>query len=131
MTAKELLTTCREAVLALRTLDDQLSRCLPDGRPSGVKAQRWDASLPGTNDPTAAAIQLKDGLMAQRDELALQVSRLSKAAWNLLRSMKDVRALVILNSYYLLGMSDLEIARQQDLTREYICALRRKAIGTL
>lgn len=71
MTAKEILTGCRAAVLELRVLEEQLARCLPTGTPSGVKVQRYDAPLPGTNDPTAAALQLYDGLMAQRDALAL------------------------------------------------------------
>ena len=131
MTAKEILQTCRDAVLDLRKLDDQLSRCLPTGQPSGVRAQQYDATPPGTNDPTAAAIQLYEGLMAQRDELALQVSRISKTAWNTLRTIKNARSLVILNSYYLLGMTDQEIAHLQYLTREHICRLRHEALGYL
>ncbi len=131
MTAKEILTSCRAAVLDLRKLDDQLVRCLPTGRPSGVKAQQYNADPPGTNDPTAAAIQLYEGLMAQRDELALQVSRISKTACNILRSVKDVRSLVILNNYYLLGLTDHEIALAQEMSREHICRLRHEALAAL
>ena len=131
MTAKEILISCRDAVLELRKLDAQLARCLPTGQPPGVKAQQYDAAPPGTNDPTSAAIQLYEGLMAQRDELALQVSRISKTAWNILRSVKDVRSLVILNNYYLLGMTDQEIAQAQELTRVYITQLRHAALESL
>lgn len=131
MTAKEILQNCRAAVLELRKLDDQLARCLPTGQPSGVKAQQYDAEPPGSNDPTAAAIQLYDGLMAQRDELALQVSSISKTAWDILRSVKDVRSLVILNNYYLLGMTDHVIALAQELARETVCRLRHEALAAL
>ena len=131
MTAKEILTSCRDAVLELRKLDAQLTRCLPTGQPTGVKAQQYNADPPGTNDPTAAAIQLYEGLMSQRDELALQVSRISKTAWNILRDVKNVRSLVILNNYYLLGMTDQEIAQAQELTRVYITQLRHAALESL
>ena len=131
MTAKEILTSCRDAVLELRKLNEQLARCLPTGEPSGVNAQQYDADPPGTNDPTAAAIQLYEGLMAQRDELALQVSRISKTAWNILRTIKEPRSLVILNNYYLLGLTDQEIAQAQKLTRVYITQLRHAALESL
>lgn len=131
MTAKEILTSCRATVLDLRKLDDQLARALPTGQPSGVKAQQYDADPPGTNDPTAAAIQLYEGLMAKRDDLALQVARISKTAWNILSTMDDMRALAILNGYYLLGQTDQEIAQVQGLTRVYITQLRNAAIKGL
>lgn len=131
MTAKEILTSCRDAVLELRKLDAQLARCLPTGQPTGVKAQQYNADPPGTNDPTAAAIQLYEGLMAQRDELALQVSRISKTAWNILRTIKEPRSLVILNNYYLLGMTDHDIALAQELARETVCRLRHEALDAL
>jgi len=131
MTAKEILTSCRDAVLELRKLDAQLARCLPTGQPSGVNAQQYDADPPGTNDPTAAAIQLYEGLMAQRDELAIQVSRISKIAWNILRTVTNPRSLVILNNYYLLGLTDQEIAQAQELSRDHVCRLRHKALAAL
>ena len=131
MTAKEILTSCREAVLELRKLDTQLARCLPTGQPTGVQAQQYNADPPGTNDPTAAAIQLYEGLMSQRDELALQVSRISKTAWNILRTIKEPRSLVILNNYYLLGMTDHDIALAQELARETVCRLRHEALAAL
>ena len=131
MTAKEILTGCRAAVLELRDLEEQLTRCLPTGTPSSVKAQQYDAPPPGTNDPTAAALQLYEGIMAQRDELALQVSRISKTAWDILRTIKEPRSLVILNNYYLLGMTDHDIALAQELARETVCRLRHEALAAL
>ena len=131
MTAKEILTTCRAAVLELHKLDDQLARCLPTGRPSGVKAQQYDAALPGTNDPTSAAIQLYEGLMAQREEQLLRVSRITKTAWNVIRAVQDPRALVILNHYYLLGMTDHEISNRQELSRSLVCEIRHRAFEQL
>lgn len=131
VTAKDLLQSCREAVLELRKLDDQLARALPTGQPSTVKAQQYDAHPPGTNDPTAAAIQLYEGLMAQRDDLALQVSLISKTAWRIINTQKDVRTLAILNGYYLLGQTDQEIALIQGLSRERINQLRHAACESM
>lgn len=131
MTHKDILYSCRAAVLELRVLEEQLALCLPTGTPSGVKAQQYDEPLPGTNDPTAAALQLYDGLMAKRDALALQVSRHSKAAWNCIKTARQSRDMVILSNYYLLGMTDAEIAHTQFLTRETVCRLRRSALAAL
>lgn len=133
MTAKEILTSCRDAVLELRKLDAQLARCLPTGQPPGVKAQQYNADPPGTNDPTAAAIQLYDGLMAQREELFSKVDQLRNTAWNIVRvvAKRDIRNFVILNDYYLLGMTDQEIAQAQELTRAYITQLRHAALESL
>lgn len=131
MTVKEILTSCRDAVLELRKLDDQLSRCLPTGKPSGVKAQQYDAAPPGTNDPTAAAIQLYDGLMAQRAALAQDVARINKTAWRIISAQKDVRTLAILSGYYMLGQTDQEIAQVQGLSREHVNRLRHEAVDAL
>ncbi len=131
MTAKEILTSCRAAVLNLRKLDDQLARCLPTGRPSGVKAQQYNADPPGTNDPTAAAIQLYEGLMAQREALAQDVARISKTAWRIISTQKDVRTLAIMSSYYMLGQTDQEIAQVQGLSREHVNRLRHDTVDAL
>ena len=131
MTAKEILTSCRDAVLELRKLDDQLARCLPTGQPSAVKAQQYDADPPGTNDPTAAAIQLYEGLMAQREALAQDVARISKTAWRIISTQKDVRTLAILSGYYMLGQTDQEIAHVQGLSREHVNRLRHEAVDAL
>lgn len=131
MIDKEILTCCRAAVLDLCKLDDQLARCLPTGRPSGVKAQQYDADPPGTNDPTAAAIQLYEGLMAQRESLAQDVARISKTAWRIISTQKDVRTLAILSGYYMLGQTDQEIAQVQGLSREHVNRLRHDAVNAL
>lgn len=127
MTAKEILITCRDSVLHLRKLDEQLQLCLP----TEIKVQQYDAAPPGTNDPTAAAIQLYDGLLAQRDELARQLSQLMERAWHILHAVRDARLLAILSNYYLQGQTDQEIARAQHLTRVYITQLRRAALAAL
>ena len=131
MTHKDILDRCRASVLELRVLEEHLARCLPTGTPSGVKAQQYDAHPRGTNDPTAAALQLYDGLMAQRDALALQVSRHSKDAWNCIKAARQSRDMIILSNYYLLGMTDAEIGHAQNLARETICRLRRSALAAL
>lgn len=131
MTAKETLTSCREAVLELRSLEAQLARCLPTGSPPGVKAQQYDPH-PRGNSPTAAAIQLYEGLLLRREELAAQVESVSLRAMNLLmQQVTSPRALVILSDYYRLGLTDQEIARRQELSREHVCAIRRQAFDAL
>ena len=127
----DILEKCRAAVLELRALDDQLTRCLPSGRPDGIKVPQYDAHLPGTNNQTAASLQLYEGLMAQRESRALKLSHLSKAAWGCIKAAGQPRAMVILSNYYQLGMTDAEIAQAQGVTRETISRLRRRALNSL
>ena len=131
MTAKEILNKCRTAVLELQQIGLQLARILPTGQPSGVKAQQYTPSSPGTNNPTAAAIQLYEGLKAQEEEKAAEVARLTKKVWPIIMAAHTPRAMVILNNYYILGMGDQEIARQQRLSREHICRERHEALKNL
>lgn len=131
MTNKELLEAFRAVVLELCSIENQLSRILPTGQPSGVKAQQYKAEPRGTNDPTAAAMQLYDGLMAQKEEKAAEIARLTKAAWPIIMAANTPRDMLILNHYYMMGMTDQEIARQQGVTREHICRERKAALNFL
>lgn len=131
MTAKELLANCRNQVLTLRQLDVQLEHCLSAGAPAGVKVQRYDADPRGTNDPTAAAIQLYDGLMEHRETMQQHLAQISGRAWTTISTVKDVRTLAILNGYYLQGQTDQEIAQVQGLSREHVNRLRHEALKSL
>lgn len=131
MTTQEALLRCRSLVQEERRLSFQLEHCLPAGGPQGVRSQQYSAMPPGTNDPTAAALQLQDGLLARREELLRQIAALTALALTTLQGLPDARDRVLLTGYYLLGQTDQEIALAQQLSREHICRLRHEAFGAI
>ncbi|MBQ8556182.1 MAG: hypothetical protein IJ438_09980 [Clostridia bacterium] len=131
MLTVEQLKRCRNYALEIRALEQQLQRCLPTGKPARVRTQQYDADPPGTNDPTAAALQLYEGLLKQRDELQEAFKPLYQRCFDDITQLKDPRASVILCRYYLMGETDYEISLNQELCRSQICELRRRALKLL
>lgn len=131
MTTIELLKSCRAAILELQEINKQMSRVLPTGQPSGVMAQQYKTTLPGTNEPVAAAIQLHDGLHARAEKARDEWQRLSALARPVIMNAASARDMVILDHYYVMGMTDQEIARQQKLVREQVCRIRHDALAAL
>lgn len=126
MTKKELLNTYRSKVIELEELRHQLNRVGTDGRPSGCRNVQTDRVATGTNDPTAAAMQLADGLeeMLQRKEKEKQA--LDKLVDELLRGIRDFRTYIVIQQYYVLAWTDEQVARALAVSRARVSQLRRQ-----
>ena len=123
MSKKELLTTYRALVLELDELRAQLRKVGTDGRPAGVRAMQA-GSLPGTNDPGAAAMQLADGLeefAARKEE---EIKALQSQVDELLHGIKDFRTYLVIHHYYVLARTDHQVARAMSLSRTHVNRLR-------
>jgi len=125
MTKRELLNAYRAAVIELEELRRQLQRVGTDGRPSGIRSMHADATR-GTNDPTAAAMQLADGLegMLHRKEDAL--AQLTAQVDALLRSIRDFRTYMVIYHYYVLGHTDEQVAHAISVSRVRALQLRQR-----
>lgn len=125
MTRKELLTTYRELVIELEELRHQLNRAGTDGRPRGAAASACDRICTGTNDPTAAAIQMMDGLedMARRKEEEL--AGLRQPLDELLKSIRDFRTYMVIQHYYVLGRTDEQVARAISMSKSRVNQIRK------
>lgn len=126
MTKKELLNTYRSKVIELEELRHQLNRVGTDGRPSGCRNMQTDRVSTGTNDPTAAAMQLADGLeeMLQRKEAEKQA--LDEQVDDLLRGIRDFRTYIVIQQYYVLAWTDEQVARALAVSRVRVSQLRRQ-----
>ena len=130
MTKKELLTAYREATIELEELRRQLKRIGNDGRPAGVRAMRTDQIARGTNDPTAAAIQLADGLEALLRRKETEQQKLLDEVHKLLNSIKDFRTYMVIHHYYVLARTDEEIARAMAMSKSRINQIRSNYLRT-
>lgn len=124
MTKKELLSAYRSGVIELEELRRQLSRVGTDGRPNGCRTMQTDRIARGTNDPSAAAMQLADGLetILQRKETEQQA--LLDEVNKLLGSIRDFRTYMVIHHYYVLARTDEEVARAMAVSRVRITQIR-------
>lgn len=130
MTKKELLTAYREATIELEELRRQLKRIGNDGRPAGVRAMQTDQIARGTNDPTAAAIQLADGLEALLRRKETEQQKLLDEVHKLLNSIKDFRTYMVIHHYYVLARTDEKIARAMAMSKSRIHQIRSNYLRT-
>ena len=130
MTKKELLTAYLEATIELEELRRQLKRIGNDGRPAGVRAMQTDQIARGTNDPTAAAIQLADGLEALLRRKETEQQKLLDEVHKLLNSIKDFRTYMVIHHYYVLARTDEEVARAMAMSKSRIHQIRSNYLRT-
>jgi hypothetical protein len=130
MTTKDLLETCREGMLELRQMEDQLNWLGNDGRPAGIHAMQVNC-LTRTNHPAAASWQVADGLadriIRKRDELAPLVEQ----ALERIKQISSLRIYVILHHYYLMAETDEHIGWLLSLSRTRVTQLRLRHVKAL
>lgn len=117
MTKQELLTTYRARVLELEELRYQIERTGTDGRPGGCRSMQTDSISRGTNVPSAAALQLAEGLEALAVRKEDELRQLAVPVETLLRDITDIRTYLVVQHYYVCGRTDEQIARIMSISR--------------
>lgn len=117
MTKQELLTTYRAKVLELEELRYQLRRVGSDGRPSGCRTSQLDSVGRGTNDPSAASMQLAEGLEAFIQRKEAELRRLNTPMEKLLKEIPDARTYMVVQHYYVFAQTDEEIGSMLSVSR--------------
>ena len=124
MTKKELLTSYRTSVIELEELRRQLARVGSDGRPGGCRTMQTDRISTGTNDPSAAAMQLADGLEEMLHRKEAEQQSLSGQVDELLRGIRDFRTYMVIQHYYILAKTDEQVARTMAMSKSRVNQLR-------
>lgn len=117
MTKQELLTTYRAKVLELEELRYQIERTGTDGRPGGCRGMQTDSISRGTNVPSAAALQLAEGLEALAVRKEEELRQLGVSVEKLLKEISDIRTYLVVQHYYVCGRTDEQIARIMSISR--------------
>ncbi|MCH5287748.1 MAG: hypothetical protein J1E43_10015 [Christensenellaceae bacterium] len=127
----ELLAAYRDRVLALQELEEQLSRCGTTGAPASYRLSRLDGLPRGTNDPTAAAIQLSDGLEAMAKRQREELNSLWPQVLALTSRIDDVRLYMIIHHYYVLAQTIEEIAGHLYVSPRTVARLKKGYLDSL
>lgn len=117
MTKQELLTTYRAKVLELEELRYQIERTGTDGHPGGCRGMQTDSISRGTNVPSAAALQLAEGLEALAVRKEEELRQLGVSVEKLLKEISDIRTYLVVQHYYVCGRTDEQIARIMSISR--------------
>ena len=132
MTDVETLQECRLATMEERALSKQIERLALIGGPKGMGSQAMEpAGDRRTNNSTAKQMQQLDGLIEKlvqkRNENLVIIQRAEEVIEKIM-SRKDR---VVIRCYYVEGQSEYEIAREMDMSRQWVNQRRTQIVGEL
>ena len=128
--AQELLVNYREVTLNIYYLDmeiDKLSKMEGIGGPRPIRSAQLTGMPRGTNNPEAAEMQtispLDEVILQLHERQAMQFEMMQEAR-EIVYAIADRRLHNIVYAYYMLGMSDEDIAEKEDMSQTHVNRLR-------
>ena len=120
------LNDLREYAIAMHehiAIARQLTQIRLTGAPSGLKAVGGGSR--GTNDQTTADIQRLDGLEARLDRKLQELQEKSVAGERALELIAYPKARYVMRCFYVLSMSDADIAEELLISRSTVYRMRK------
>ncbi len=137
-TPRKILEDRRTAAAEIVTLKKQIEDCGDIGEPRGIVSGRRPEKVPGkdeyvvvdsaTNHPQAMRGQQEDGYRQKLEALVRDKAWLFIAAEDIIETLDDGTARIILRNYFCLNQTDDQIALLLDRDRRSICDQRNKAV---
>lgn len=124
MTKKELLNKYRALRLDLEELHRQMRRVGTDGRPAAYHSPCADRIGRATNNASAAAIHLSDGLEKRAQYMEENLRTLGEQVDTLLSGIQDYRTYTVIERYYVLAETDEQIGQLLCLSKARVNQLR-------
>lgn len=130
MTNIQMLQAYRDAVLDMQELAFQLERISRSGAPSGARSMTLDAPR-GTNAPEAAALQAADGIEEMLTRKRGELAALATYVGPLVAQIAPYKTYMVIQQYYLHGLTDSDIARNMCMSRSRVNQLRRDYLASV
>ncbi|MBQ7850193.1 MAG: hypothetical protein IJ343_10755 [Clostridia bacterium] len=130
MTNQEMLQAYRAAVIDLEELSVQLNRTGLSGAPQGIRSMAVDL-IPGTNNPAAAALQAADGIEELINRKRNELAALAENVGPLIGRIGSYRTYVVIQQYYLRGMTDSDIAKSMCISRTRVNQIRNDFLASV
>lgn len=129
MTDVETLQECRMATMEERALSRQIDRLIAIGAPRGIGSQAIEpAGDRKTNNATAGKLQQLEGLIqkliVKRDEDLYIIER----AERIIEQIENRKDRVLFRFYYVEGESEYEIAKEMDMSRQWVNQRRNQVL---
>lgn len=132
MTDIEVLQECKMATMEERAISRQIERLLQIGGPKGIGSQALEpAGDRKTNNATAGQLQQLDGLIQKLNEKREESLYIVQRAEAVIERIRERKNRVIIRCYYVEGESDYEIAREMDMSPQWVQQQRNKTLDLL
>ena len=132
MTDVEILQECKMATMEERAIARQIERLLQIGGPKGIGSQALEpAGDRKTNHATAGQLQQLDGLIQKLNEKREESLFIVQRAESIIDRIRERKNRVIIRCYYVEGESDYEIAREIDMSPQWVQQQRNKTLDQL
>ena len=129
MTDVEILQECKMATMEERAIARQIDRLLQIGGPKGIGSQALEpAGDRKTNNATAGQLQQLDGLIQKLNEKREESLYIVQRAESIIERIMERKNRVIIRCYYVEGESDYEIAREMDMSPQWVQQQRNKTL---
>ena len=132
MTDVEILQECKMATMEERAIARQIDRLLMIGGPRGIGSQALEpAGDRKTNNASAGQLQQLDGLIQKLNEKRSESLYIIQRAESIIERIRERKNRVIIRCYYVEGESDYEIARDIDMSPQWVQQQRNKTLDQL
>ena len=132
MTDVEILQECKMATMEERAIARQIERLMQIGGPKGIGSQALKpAGDRKTNNASAGQLQQLDGLIQKLNEKREESLYIVQRAETIIDRIRERKNRVIIRCYYVEGESDYEIAREIDMSPQWVQQQRNKTLDQL
>ena len=132
MTDVEILQECRLAALEERVISRQIERLTKAGGPRGIGSQAMEpAGDRRTNNASAGQMQQMEGLIEKLNEKRNENLTIMNRAETVIERFRNRRDRVVIRYYYVEGTSEYEIAREMEMSRQWVNQRRNLLMETL
>ena len=129
MTDVEILEECRLATIEERALSRQIERLVNIGAPRGIGSQAIEpAGDRRTNNATAGQLQKMEGLIEKLIEKRDENLSIIERAEMIIGRIACRKDRVIIRCYYVEGESEYQIAKDMDMSRQWVNQRRTKML---
>ena len=132
MTDVETLQECRLAGMEERAIQRQIDRLIQMSGPREIGSQAIKpAGDRKTNNPSAGKLQQLEGLIERLTRKRDENISIIQNAESVIERIKNREDRVIIRCYYVEGESEYEIAREMDMSRQWVNQRRNKLLDEM
>lgn len=132
MTDVEILQECRLATMEERAIKKQVERLSKIGGPRELGSQALEpAGDRKTNNAIAGQLQKLEGLIDRLNEKRIENMIIIQQAEDVIERIKERKRRVIIRNYYIEGESDYQIARDMNMSQQWVQQMRNKTLDQL
>lgn len=131
LTDAEVLKYYRDICKEIIAIEDQLEKAGVTGKPAPMGSVAYDRQASSTNDRTAAAMQLQDGIEQRLIQRRADLEAIQMRFHSIIEGMRYSIWRTICYRYYALGETDEQVAEALAINTKAANRVRNEALASL